>query len=72
MGLGQSMGHAKFEHLTQTRTVYRRLSEFERELSHTRTQLQEAQEEIDIRTHAIVHLEHTIEQQDAELEERVE
>jgi hypothetical protein len=31
-----------------------------------------APEELDIRTHGIVHLEHHVEVQDAELEERVE
>jgi ADP-dependent phosphofructokinase/glucokinase len=41
---------------------YHRLSEVEREMSHTRAQLQEAREEIDTRTHAIVHLEHAIKQ----------
>jgi hypothetical protein len=38
--------------------VYRCLSEVERELSHTHAQL----EEIDTRTHMIVHLEHAVEQ----------
>jgi hypothetical protein len=31
-----------------------------------------AREEVDIRTHGIVHLEHHVETQDAELEERAE
>jgi hypothetical protein len=31
-----------------------------------------AREEVDIRTHGIIHLEHHVEAQDAELEERVE
>jgi hypothetical protein len=31
-----------------------------------------AHEEVDIRTHGIIHLEHHVEAQDAELEERVE
>jgi hypothetical protein len=41
--------------------VYRCLGEVERELSHTCAQLQQAREEIDTRTHAIVHLEHAVE-----------
>jgi hypothetical protein len=56
----------------ELQSLYRRLSEVERELNHTRTQLQQAREEVDIRTHAIVHLEHHVEQQDAELEAREE
>ena len=53
-------------------SAYHRLSELERELSHPRAQLQEAREEVGVRTHAIVHLEHHVEQQDAELEAREE
>jgi chromosome segregation ATPase len=51
---------------------YHRLSEVQWELSHTRTKLQEAWEEIYTRTHAIVHLEHAIKQQDSEHEVREE
>jgi chromosome segregation ATPase len=48
--------------------MYHHLSEVKRELSHTHAQLQQSQEEMDTRTHAIVHLEHAVEHQDAELE----
>jgi hypothetical protein len=39
--------------------------------NHTHMLLDIAREEVDIRTHGIVHLEHYVEAQDAELEERV-
>jgi chromosome segregation ATPase len=48
------------------------LSEVKHELNQTRTQLQVAREEVDTRTHAIVHLEHIVEQQDAEPKDREE
>jgi hypothetical protein len=52
--------------------VYRRLSNAEHEWNHTRMLLNITREEVDIRTHGIVHLEHHVEAQDAELEERAE
>jgi hypothetical protein len=42
-------------------SVYHNLSEVEHGLNHTRTQLQVAREEVDTRTHAIMHLEHAVE-----------
>jgi hypothetical protein len=51
---------------------YRRLSNTEHGWNHTCMLLDIAHEEVDIRTHGIVHLEHHVEVQDAELEERVE
>jgi hypothetical protein len=41
--------------------MYHHLSEVEQELSQTHAQLQEAREDLETRTHAIVHLEHTVE-----------
>jgi hypothetical protein len=50
--------------------VYHRLSNTEHGWNHTRMLLDIADEEVDIRTHGIIHLEHHVEAQDAELEER--
>jgi hypothetical protein len=50
--------------------VYRRLSNTEHGWNHTRMLLDIAREEVDISTHRIIHLEHNVEVQDAELEER--
>jgi hypothetical protein len=52
--------------------VYRRLSGAEHGWNYTRMLHDIAREEVDIRTHGIVHLEHHVETQDAELEERAE
>jgi hypothetical protein len=52
--------------------VYRRLSNAEHRWNHTRMLLDITHEEVDIRTHGIIHLEHHVEAQDAELEEKVE
>jgi hypothetical protein len=52
--------------------VYRRLSDAEHGWNYTRMLLDIAHEEVDIRTHGIVHLENHMETQDAELEERAE
>jgi hypothetical protein len=51
--------------------VYRRLSNTKHGWNHTRMLLDIAREEVDIRTQGIIHLEHHVEAQDAELEERV-
>jgi hypothetical protein len=52
--------------------VYHRLSNTDHGWNHTRMLLNIAHEEVDIHTHGIVHLEHHVEAQDAELEERTE
>jgi hypothetical protein len=52
--------------------VYRRLSNAEHGWNHTCMLLNITHKEMDIRTHEIIHLEHHMEAQDAELEERVE
>jgi DNA polymerase sigma len=52
--------------------VYHRLSNTDQGWNHTRMLLNIANEEVDIHTHGIIHLEHHVEAQDAELEERTE
>jgi hypothetical protein len=54
----------------ELQVAYRRLSEAEHGWHYFRQQLDIAREILDERTHAIIHLEHHIEQQDLELEER--
>jgi hypothetical protein len=50
--------------------AYRRLSEAEHWWHYSRQQLDAARAMVDKRTHAIIHLEHHVEQQDLDLEER--
>jgi hypothetical protein len=52
--------------------AYRRLSDAEHGSNHTRMLLDITCEEVDTRTHEIIHLEHHVETQDAEHEERAE
>jgi hypothetical protein len=52
--------------------VYRRLSDAEHGWYYTRLLLDITREEVETHTHGIVHLEHDMEAQDAELEERAE
>jgi hypothetical protein len=52
--------------------VYRCLSNAEHGWNYTHMLLDITREEVDIRTHGIVHLENHVETQDAELEERAE
>jgi hypothetical protein len=59
-------------HLQSRTTIYPRLSNAEHGWNHTRMLLDIAREEVDIRTHGIIHLEHHVEAQDAEVEERAE
>jgi hypothetical protein len=56
----------------ELQVAYRRLSGAEHGWNYTRQLLDNTCEEVDVRTHRIIHLEHAIEAQDAELEERVE
>jgi hypothetical protein len=51
--------------------TYYRLSEAEHGWNHTRMFLEITHEEVDTHTHGIIHLEHHVETQDVELEERV-
>jgi predicted RNase H-like nuclease (RuvC/YqgF family) len=52
--------------------VYRRLSNTEHGWNHTRMLLNITREEVETRTHGIIHLENHVEAQDAKLEERIE
>jgi hypothetical protein len=52
--------------------VYHRLSDAEHGWNNTRTLLDITHEAVETRTHGIVHLEHHVETQDADLEERAE
>jgi hypothetical protein len=54
----------------ELQVAYRRLSEAEHGWHYFRQQLDAAREMLDQRTHAIIHLEHHIEQQELELEQR--
>jgi hypothetical protein len=52
--------------------AYRHLSEAEHGWNYTHMLLDITHEEVDISTHRIIHLEHTVEMQDIELEESAE
>jgi hypothetical protein len=52
--------------------VYHHLSNVEHGRNHTSMMLDITRKEVEIYTHGIIHLEHHVEVQDAELEERVE
>jgi hypothetical protein len=54
----------------ELQVAYRRLSEAEHGWHYCRQQLDAAREMLDDRTHAIIHLEHHVEQQDLDLEQR--
>jgi chromosome segregation ATPase len=54
----------------ELQVMYRRLSEAEHRWHYFRQQLDAAREMLDERTHAIIHLEHHVEQQDLDLEQR--
>jgi hypothetical protein len=56
----------------EIKEVYRRIGNAERGWNHTRMLLDITHEEVETRTHEIIHLEHHVEVQDAELEERAE
>jgi hypothetical protein len=56
----------------ELKEVYRRLGNAEHGWNHTRLLLIITWEEVETRTHRIIHLEHHVEVQDAELEERAE
>jgi predicted RNase H-like nuclease (RuvC/YqgF family) len=68
----RSGAHPPSEQDHELQEVYHRLSNAEHGWNHTRMLLDIAHEEVGIRTHRIVHLEHHMEAQDAELEERAE
>jgi cell division protein FtsB len=56
----------------ELKEVYRHLGNDEHGWNHTRLLLDITREEVETRTHGIIHLEHDVEAQDAELEERAE
>jgi hypothetical protein len=56
----------------ELKEVYRRLGNAEHGWNHTRLLHDITREEVETRTHGIIHLEHHVEVQDAELEERAE
>jgi predicted RNase H-like nuclease (RuvC/YqgF family) len=56
----------------ELKEVYRRLSNAKHGWNDTRLLLDITREEVEIRTHGIIHLEHHVEAQDAELEARTE
>jgi hypothetical protein len=56
----------------ELQVAYHRLSEAEHGWNHTRMLLDITREEVDTRTHGIINLEHHVEMQDIELEERAE
>jgi predicted RNase H-like nuclease (RuvC/YqgF family) len=56
----------------ELKEVYRRLGNAEHGWNHTCLLLDITREEVETRTHGIIHLEHHLEVQDAELEERME
>jgi uncharacterized coiled-coil DUF342 family protein len=56
----------------ELQVAFRRLSETERGWNYTLMLLNITREEVNIHTHGIVHLEHHMESQDVELEERAE
>jgi hypothetical protein len=61
--------HPPSEQDRELQVAYCQLSEAEHGWNHTRMLLDITQEEVDTRTHGIIHLEHHMETQDAELEE---
>jgi hypothetical protein len=68
----RSGAHPLSEQDHELHDVYHRLSDAEHGWNYTRMLLDITREELDIRTHRIVHLEHHVEMQDAELVERAE
>jgi hypothetical protein len=71
-GILHSGAHPPSEQDHELHDVYRRISNAKHGWNHTRMVLDITREEVEIRTHGIIHLEHHMETQDIELEERVE
>jgi hypothetical protein len=67
-----SGAHPLSEQDCELQEVYRRLSNAEHGWNHTCMLLDITREEVETRTYGIIHLEHNMEVQDAELEERAE
>jgi hypothetical protein len=64
--------HPPLEQDRELKEVYRRLGNAEHGWNHTRLLLDITREEVETPTHGIIHLEHHVEVQNAELEERAE
>jgi hypothetical protein len=64
--------HPPSEQDHELQVAYHRLSEAEHGWNHTSMLFDITHVEVDTHTHGIIHLEHHVETQDAELEERVE
>jgi chromosome segregation ATPase len=64
--------HIHFQSRTALQEVYHRLSNAEHGWNYTRMLLDSTCEEVETRTHRIIHLENHVETQDTELEERAE
>jgi predicted RNase H-like nuclease (RuvC/YqgF family) len=64
--------HPPSKHDRELKEVCRRLSNTEHGWNHTRLLLDITREEVEIRTHGVIHLEHHVEAQDTELEEGAE
>jgi hypothetical protein len=64
--------HPPSEQDHELKEVYRRLGNAEHGWNHTCLLLDITREEVETRTHGIIHLEHHVEVQDAGLEERAE
>jgi predicted RNase H-like nuclease (RuvC/YqgF family) len=71
-GILRSGAHPLSEQDRELQEVYRHLSNAEHGWNHTRMLLDITREEVETRTHGIIHLENHVEMQDAELEERAE
>jgi hypothetical protein len=68
----RSSAHPPSEQDQELKEVYHRLGNAEHGWNHTRMLLDITREEVETRTHGIIHLEHHVEVQDTELEERAE
>jgi hypothetical protein len=68
----RSSAHPPSEQDHELQEVYRRLSNAKHGWNHTRMLLNITREEVENHTHKIINLEHHVEVQDAELEERME
>jgi hypothetical protein len=68
----RSGAHPPSEQDRELQEVCRRLSNIEHGWNHTHMLLDITREEVETHTHGIIHLEHHVEVQDVELEERAE
>jgi hypothetical protein len=71
-GILRSGARPPSEQDREVKEVYRRLGNGEHGWNHTHMLLDSTREDVETRTHGIIHLEHHVLVQDTELEERVE